>query len=212
MDSQLILELVGYVASVLVAISLTMSSLLKLRVINLAGSLAFAVYGALIHAYPVAAVNLFIVFVNLYYLRQMLGAKEFFRLLRVKPDSEYLAYFVDFYDREIRRFQPHFAHAPAPDDLTVFVLRDATPAGLLIGHADGRTLHVKLDFVIPPFRDFKTGRFLFREHPELFRERGITEIVSEPGSREHADYLRRMGFSPVPGPGGADLYRLEIGG
>ena len=58
MNSQLVLELVGYVASILVAISLMMSSILKLRLINLVGSAAFVVYGALIGAYPVAVVNL----------------------------------------------------------------------------------------------------------------------------------------------------------
>src|SRR4028119_1354526 len=87
MDSQLVLEIVGYVASVLVAVSLMMSSILKLRLVNLVGSAAFTVYGVLIHAYTVAAVNLLIVFINLYYLRQMLGAREFFQLLRGRPGS-----------------------------------------------------------------------------------------------------------------------------
>ena len=87
MDSKMVLEIVGYVASVLVAISLMMSSILRLRIINLIGSLAFTVYGVLIHAYPVAVVNALIVLINLYYLRQMLGSREFFRLLRVRPDS-----------------------------------------------------------------------------------------------------------------------------
>ena len=77
MDSRMWLEIVGYVASVLVAVSLMMSSILKLRIINLVGSAAFTVYGLLIGAYPVAAVNLLIVFINLYYLRQMLGTANF---------------------------------------------------------------------------------------------------------------------------------------
>src|SRR3712207_2532790 len=124
MDRQTVYELIGYAASALVAVSLMMSSILKLRLINLAGSAAFAVYGVVIHAYPVAAVNSFIVLINLYYLRQMLGAREYFRLLEVRPHAEYLRYFLDFHADEIRRFLPGFRFAPAEGLLTFFVLRD----------------------------------------------------------------------------------------
>jgi len=209
MDSKLVLELVGYVASILVAISLMMSSILRLRLINLVGSAAFTVYGVLIHAYPVAVVNLIIVFINLYYLRQMLGSREYFTLLRVQPDSEYLTYFVDFYRDEIQRFLPGFSHTPQPGQLTFFVLRDMVPAGLFIGQkqADGGLL-VLLDFVIPQYRDFKTGSYVFRDQAAFFREQGVREILSEPGGTVHASYLRRMGFTPGATSG---LYRLSIG-
>src|SRR4028119_64267 len=113
MDSQMVLEIMGYVASVLVAVSLMMSSILRLRLINLVGSAAFTVYGVLIHAYPVAVVNLIIVLINLYYLRQMLGSREYFKLLRVQPGSEYLAAFLDFRRARGQRGRPRRADASA---------------------------------------------------------------------------------------------------
>ena len=64
-------ELIGYLGSILVAISLMMKSLLRLRIINLIGALFFTVYGVLLGAYPVAFVNGIIVFIDLYYLVQM---------------------------------------------------------------------------------------------------------------------------------------------
>ena len=60
-------ECVGYVASVLVAVSLTLANIRALRVVNLAGALVFTVYGILVSAYPVAVVNGFIVLVNIFY-------------------------------------------------------------------------------------------------------------------------------------------------
>ena len=210
MDRQLLYELIGYVASVLVAISLTMSSILRLRIINLVGSVAFTVYGALIQAWPVAAVNGFIVIINLFYLQRMLRTREYFHLLSVEPDSHYLRHFLEFYDREIRRFIPGVRYEPAAGDLTVFVLRDMVPAGLFIGRMeDGGRLCVTLDFVIPQYRDFKIGRYLYVEEREFFRSRGIREIVSEAGTPRHAAYLRRMGFSPsAAGP--EERYSLGV--
>ena len=209
MSQAMVLELVGYVASALVAVSLMMSSILRLRVINLVGSATFTVYGAMIGAYPVAVVNGFIVLINLYYLRGMLRTKEYFRLLEVRPDSEYLGAFLGYHADEIRRFLPGFAFDAAATDLVVFVLRDMVPAGLLLGRVRDGALHVTLDFVIPQYRDFKIGRYLFAEEAEFFRARGIREIVSPAGNAQHAAYLQRMGFTPAAGDAGT--YRLAVG-
>lgn len=206
-----LLELLGYAASVLVAVSLMMSSLVRLRVINLVGSTCFCVYGLLIHAYPVAAVNGFIAVINVYYLRRMLRASEYFTVLEVAPGSEYLRYFLDFHAREIARFVPDFTFDPAERPLTFFVLRDLVPAGLFIGvqRPDGSLL-VRLDFVIPAYRDFKIGRCLFVERVDFFRARGIREIVTPPGVPAHRAYLRRMGFAPIDPHDPASFHRFLL--
>lgn len=204
-----LLETIGYVASVLVAASLTMSSVLRLRVLNLAGSATFTLYGLLIQAYPVAAVNAFIVGVNVFYLRRMLGAREYFRLLETRPDADYVRHFLAFHREDIARFLPDVDLEAARADLALFVLRDTVPAGLLLGRVEHDTLHLYLDYVTPPYRDFKVGRFLFREQADFFRARGIGHVVSPPGTRAHEAYLRRMGFRPE-GEGADRRYRLNL--
>ena len=212
MDGQAWLELLGYAASVLVAVSLMMSRIVRLRVINLVGSLAFTAYGLLIGAYPVAAVNGFIVVINLWFLARMLRAREYFRILEIEPDSEYLRYFLSVHQADVRRFLPGFAHAPERGELTFFVLRDLVPAGLFIGEVrDDGCLWVRLDYVIPAYRDFKIGRYVYAERADFFRARGIRRIVSPSGTPEHARYLRKMGFTPVDPAEREGSYRLDIG-
>jgi hypothetical protein len=82
MDSLSTYEIIGYIASVLVAVSLMMRSVLKLRVINLLGAAVFMLYGLMIGAYPVAVMNLFIVLIDLYYLREFITSKGYFSLPR----------------------------------------------------------------------------------------------------------------------------------
>jgi len=217
MDSGQIYEIIGYIASLLVAISLMMRSILKLRVINLIGAVFFTVYGMTIRAYPVAAVNFFIVLIDLYYLRQMLSTREFFRLLEVRPDSEYLAYFLHHYQDDIRRFQPSFSFNAHSGARIFFVLRNLVPAGLVIGEvlpgedggSGGERLNILLDYAIPGYRDLKIGRFVYREHASDFRERGIHEIVSDPGAPAHERYLVQMGFRPEAALG-STRYRLVL--
>lgn len=112
MDKHFYIELIGYVASVLIAISMMLSSILRLRLINLAGAAAFAVYGLLIGAFPVAILNGLIVIVNAHYLLRMMRAKEYFHLLSLRPDSDYLRYFLGFYGKDIRQAVPEFEYRP----------------------------------------------------------------------------------------------------
>ena len=220
MELSTIYEIIGYIASALVAISLMMSSILKLRIINLIGAAFFTLYGLLIGAYPVAAVNFIIVVIDLYYLYDIYTAKEYFTLLKVRSDSKYLDYFLNFYDQEIKKFIPHFSFPNSTDNslLVFFILRNMVPAGLFIGEFEKRNqLFVKLDFVIPGYRDFKVAEFLYVTQADIFKARGVQKIYSRPESKTHAAYLQRIGFAPQPnGDSGANkedaLYYRTITG
>ncbi|QDF76306.1 MULTISPECIES: YgjV family protein [Shewanella] len=74
MEMATIWEWVGYLASVVVAISLMMSNIKKLRWWNLFGAALFVAYGLAIDALPVALVNFFIVLIDAYYLVKLYRA------------------------------------------------------------------------------------------------------------------------------------------
>ncbi|MBN2469770.1 MAG: hypothetical protein JXN59_03510, partial [Anaerolineae bacterium] len=185
----------GYLASVLVAISLMMRSVLRLRLINLIGSAVFTGYGLLIGALPIALLNFLVVLINLYNLAQMLKAKEYFELLEVAPQSRYLQRFLRFYAEDIRQLMPDFAYDPEGTDVAFLVLRNMVPAGVFLARrGEDGSLLVTLDYVIPGYRDLKTARFVYGENSAYFVDQGIRQVYSLPGSARHRDYLRRMGF------------------
>ncbi len=204
------LQLLGYAASVLIATSLLMRSIVRLRVINLAGAATFSVYGFLIGAYPVGVLNLMTATINVVQLVRLRRTREIFRILEVTPNAQYLHYFLEFQREDIHRFFPSFRATLTPGDesrLALFVLRDLVPAGVLLGCIRGDRLEVDLDYVVPQYRDLKVGRFLFRDQADYFRARGVREIVSRADNAMHADYLRRMGFSDA----GDGTFRLLVG-
>lgn len=71
MDHTNWIEWLGYISSVMVAISLLMTSIAKLRILNLIGSACFVVYGLLINAIPVALINAIAVIINCYQLYKL---------------------------------------------------------------------------------------------------------------------------------------------
>ena len=62
------IEYVGYAASLMIAISLMMKDIVKLRVLNSIGCLFFVIYGITVGAYPVAIANIAIIVINFYNL------------------------------------------------------------------------------------------------------------------------------------------------
>ncbi|WP_373777785.1 YgjV family protein [Glaesserella sp.] len=62
------IEILGYVAMVLVAGSFLLKDVIKLRIVNSLGAICFVIYGLLIDSIPVTGLNIFVVCVNAYYI------------------------------------------------------------------------------------------------------------------------------------------------
>jgi GNAT superfamily N-acetyltransferase len=198
MQPPFLYQLIGYLASVIIAVSLMNTNVLRLRVYNSVGAALFTLYGILIQAWPVAALNFFIVLVNAVHLLRMHRTKEYFELLEIDAGSDYLRHFIAHHLTDIRRYNPDFDYRPADPQLTLFVLRNTVPAGLFIARLEhGGDLRVHIDYVTPDYRDLKVGRFLLHDQLDYFRRRGVRRIISPAGSSRHARYLRQMGFLPA---------------
>lgn len=153
--------------------------------------------------------NLLTATINVVQLIRLRRRREIFRLLEVRPESQYLRYFLDFQTADIGQFFPEFQSEVIgePDArFALFVLRDLIPAGVLLGTIRGEKLDVALDYAVPQYRDLKIGQFLFRDEADFFRRRGIREIVAHASTDVHARYLERMGFD---GSRGRE-YRLRL--
>ncbi len=198
------IEWIGYAGSALVAVSLMMSAVVRLRVLNLAGALLFTVYGALVGVWPVLLVNAFIVLINAVHLGRMLrGRRDYFELMPVQdPGNPYLRRFLDFHADDIRRHFPDFDLDALDRPVIVFILRDMTPAGLVAcSRAGDATLRIDLDYVRPAYRDFACARWFYREWGPRLGEMGFVRFAARTGAGVHRRYLERMGYCADPARG-----------
>ena len=85
----MLIELVGYISSILVLIAFLMSSVVKLRIVNSIGSFMFAVYALLIQSYPTALMNLCLVGINIYYLVRLKKPDRQFDLIKGNTDEAF---------------------------------------------------------------------------------------------------------------------------
>ncbi|AIO18325.1 hypothetical protein KQ51_00437 [Candidatus Izimaplasma bacterium HR1] len=187
---------IGYVASLIVLVSLLMSSLKKLRWINLIGAVLFGLYAFfIIESLPTGVMNLGIVIIDAYYLVKMYTSKDYFKLQPITKDSELLSSFLDFYQDDINKFIELDKIYISGSDVKLYVLRNMTLAGLFSGNKlDSKTLNIELDYAVPQYRDFKMGSFVFDENKEYFKELGFKKFVTFTDELMHINYLKKMGF------------------
>ncbi|MFT5496545.1 MAG: hypothetical protein ACI9TH_001945 [Kiritimatiellia bacterium] len=185
------IEFIGYAGSLLVAVSLLMSNIWYLRWINLAGAIAFTVYGVLIPAWPVAGVNGFIILIDVYYLVKMSRAKEHFDLVQAESYSAFLHRFCEYYGEDIAQYFPDFDEEHLSNARAWYVTRDLRPVGLFAVKDNGEVL---IDYVTPSHRDLKSARFLYGRGVDEIRKIGIKTLSVSTQKATHAAYLKRMGY------------------
>jgi hypothetical protein len=203
-------EWLGYVASVVVAVSLTMTNIKRLRWINLAGALAFTVYGTLLHIYPVLVVNGFIVGVNVYYLIRIALTKDHFHLIPISWDTSiFLPRFIEFYLQDIRKHFPAVNIEDLRQYRSIFITRNVVPVGLFIyERQEHGIIQIHLDYEIPMYRDFESARYFFREFREMVQQKGFHTYIAYCNVPVHQRYLRRMKFIEDPSEPGRFVRKM----
>jgi len=189
-------ELMGYVASVLLAISLLVNGELKFRWINSFGCVAFIIYGVLIDAFPVTLTNSVLLLINAFQMVKYYRTTEAFDLVPFTADEKIIAKFVAFHEQDIQSYYPGFKLNDEPNDIRFLVLRNMTIANIFIAslQAEGKA-YVKINYTIPKYRDFKVGTYVFRKRVDFLKALGVKEIVyTSVAHKGHADFLKRMGF------------------
>lgn len=191
MDTAMIVELVGYFASLLVLVSFLMTSVIKLRIVDSIGALIFAVYAVIIRSYPTALMNLCLVGINMYYLYKLLKSPKRYDVIVEEPEGASLKYFLQHYAEDIKSFFPGFQPGKQEVNTAYLVVHDTVPVGVLLGQKkeDGN-LEICLDYTTPQYRDCSVGQYLYGQ---LGRQ-GIKKLAFPDAPGSHEAYLQKTGF------------------
>lgn len=191
------IELLGWVGSAILVVSLLQTRVLRLRGINLVGCMVLIAYNAIVGVWPMVGLNIVLALINIVYLWRMLRTRHdasAYTVLEVEPRDRYLEHVLAVHREDIARFNPDFRHEPAEQDSSFVVLQgDETVGVVLVRDVGGGTAEVLLDWVTPRHRDFSPGEFVYRESG-LFSRRGFSSVLSPKGMRQ--PYYERIGFRP----------------
>ena len=183
-----IIEIIGYIGSALVIVSMLMTSVVKLRVINTIGSVIFCTYALCIHSYPTAAMQVALIIINLINLHKLLNTKKEYSVVKLTGADSFPKYFLEQNGEDIKKITI-VVNAVSK---TYLICCHSDCAGILVGTpASENALNVSLDYTTPAYRDTSVGKFLYNK----LKDWNIQKLTAKTTIEQHEKYLLKMGFT-----------------
>lgn len=202
------LEVVGWLGSAVLVWSLAQARVLRFRVLNLVASVVLTGYNAALGVWPMVALNAVITVIDAWYIARLVRTRDdttTYEVLEVGPTEDYLRHVLRRNAVDIERHNPGFVWDGAQPGRSAFlVVRDSETVGVVLLSPDddaGRpgTAIVELDYVLPRFRDFTVGRFVYRRGGRL-HDLGYQRLVARTDRMtDAATYFPRVGFRAEAG-------------
>lgn len=193
------LDVIGWCGSALLVYSVMQARVLRFRVLNLGACIVLAGFNAALGIWPMVAMNVALVGINLWHIRNLVGTRhdeESYAVLEVGGQDAYLRHVLRVHEADILRHQPDLVWNGTEDGHLAFILqRGDETVGVVLVRSHGDVAEVLLDYVTPRFRDFSPGQFVWRRSGVL-AGRGFTRVVTS--ARMVGAYYERLGFTPLP--------------
>ena len=177
-------EIIGYIGTALVILSMTMTSVRRLRAINVLGSAfstAYAIFGG---AWPIVIMNVTLSGVNIFHLIH--GAREErCEIFPVAPSDRTLAHFLDVHRSRIQRMQPDVFRCMEQGAQAYILYKGAEMSGILVALSDGATL------VAAAYARSRADRAMLSQYAEQIAREGayqtlLTQNSCSPQPQGHA--------------------------
>ncbi len=193
----IVYEIIGYSGSFLIAISLLMSNIFKLRIINCIGAILFSTYGLLIKAPAVFLLNFFIAVINIYYIFVLKTKKDVFKFIKSEQQNKILEFFINYNLKDIKNFFPDFGTKILQQDVKCFlILRNLVLVGIFIFKKENEKAEILVDYVTKEYRDFKNATAFFNseEIKQEFKDLHIKQLFIFSENEKYNKYLKKIGF------------------
>lgn len=187
-----LIELIGYTGSLLVVISMLMTSVKKLRVVNTVGSVIFTAYALIIHSYPTAFMNFCLIIINIVNLTKLVKAEKTYSVIECYKDETIVQLYLKQNLSDIKKFFPEFNPENSNHDLTFLVCTGSVPIGIAIGKmCSENSISIELDYTIPSHRDYSVSKFLYQY---IAKKHSISKVIFEGKFTVNDSYLEKNDF------------------
>lgn len=200
--------MLGWAGSALLVVSVMQTRILRLRLLNLAATIALLIFNWGISVWSMVAMNVVLAALNVYYIvrlqREHRRDGTAYEIVPVEHDDPVLAAFLRRNGADIARYHPSFRPAGVGARSSAFLIQHGNEsAGVIVLHDAGEAAaQIDLDYVTQRFRDFSPGAFVFHESG-LLASKGFRRVFTPPGLP--GAYYARIGFVPA-----GDRWMLEV--
>lgn len=185
------LEIFGYIGTALVILSMMMTSVLKLRIINMCGGLISLIYAICVPTWPVVVLNACLISINFVQTVRQLKKKEDVVLIPVGENDPTAKHLFAIWQKDAQKYYPDLNLKEINREEVHILYVGEEAVGFLVGTRNGELFSLSTSYLIPSYRTAAMGERIFA----ALREEGIHTLTScEFYNKAPYRYLRRMGF------------------
>lgn len=194
-----LVEAVGWIGSAVLVISLLQTRVMRFRVLNTISCVVLVFYNAAVEVWPMVAMNVVLVGINLWVIARLVRERHDSRAYDAVPigvDEPLLRHLLRRHADDVAAFNPGLDTDPTSQaDHAFLVTTGDEVVGVVLTRDGGapEEQQVVLDYVLPPYRDFTPGEFVFRPDGP-FAALGTRRVVASEGTASSEKYLRAVGF------------------
>jgi hypothetical protein len=188
-------SIIGWGGSALVVLSLLQTRILRLRLLNLVGCVILVGFNTAVGVWPMVGMNAVLAVINVVHLWRLLRHRHdetAYVVLQVGESDADLTYVLERHQKDITRFNPGFTLGASP--YAFLVQHGDRTVGVVLAHDAGTgRAQIDLDYVVPKYRDFTPGEFVYRRS-DVFTDHGFRQVLAPPRMRDSTPYLKNLGF------------------
>lgn len=196
-------EIIGWIGSAIVVVSMLQQRITRLRLVNLVGCLVSVAYAVAIAAWPLAGLNIVLAGIQIFNLIKLWRTRHdtaAYQAVQARPTDEIVRILIERHAAEIARHFPGF-RGPEHSSRAFLVLSGDTIVTIVLASQTGDIAELDLDYAIPAYQDFTPGEFVYRRS-SVWADAGVRLLRTASGG---PDYYPQIGFQPV-----GDHYELDL--
>ena len=198
MDWHIVLEVVGWLGSALLVFSVLQTKFMRFRILNGVASFVLVLYNAVVGVWPMVGMNAVLVIIDVYFIIHLRGdAKAEKAFTYVKADLAMRKWFYAAHGIDLETFYPGIGGQLITAEADVLFHQD-TAIGIVAFVCAGDSAELVADYVIPSYRDYAPGAFVYSQTGPLAAH-GIRTVSVHNPSVDVAKYLVNMGYTESDG-------------
>ncbi len=150
-DMNVALELFGYVGTVMVVVSMLMTSITKLRIINMCGSVISTIYSIIVGAWPIVVMNTCIFAINMYHVISALKNKSELICVRVGASDGSLQHFISLYEDGIKEKFPEYSFNIDENSDIYIIYRQNLAISFFAGKREAESYNLNIGYSLPGY-------------------------------------------------------------
>lgn len=184
------IEIFGYFGTALVVISMMMTSVTKLRVINICGSIISATYAGIFNTWPIFVMNICLIVINTFHLVRSFLQKEQYSYVKTNYLDPTIERYINYYKKDIKKFYSSFNTQNLNNRDIYLIYSKSDIIGFIIGKTESQTLYIDLCYARKKYRYMIFTKIALTSLQKI----NIRVIKTNKQKTKFNKYLIKLGF------------------